>query len=108
MKNTKPNYYQIYNDILTRKFPEKRLACETILRKKELDVMDILEINRLIFGSQDEETDSFNQQHRSYDKSDILKMLDYQKKHNLNNIQLAKHFRLSRNTVSKWKKMFQI
>jgi hypothetical protein len=33
-------------------------------------------------------------------------MLDYQKKNKLTNSQLAKHFKLSRNTVTKWKRLF--
>ena len=49
-----------------------------------------------------------SQKFRSYKKSDILNILDYQKENGLNNSQLANHFRLSRNTVSKWKKLFLV
>jgi len=47
-----------------------------------------------------------NQKLKSYDKNTILQILDYQKKHHLNNTELALHFKLSRNTVAKWKKIF--
>lgn len=74
-----------------------------ILRKQKLSAIDILELNKRIFG----ETGK-NQKYRSYSKSDILQVLDYQKKYSLNNTQLALHFRLSRNTIAKWKKQFVI
>lgn len=59
--------------------------------------------NEIIFGKKTE-----NQKFKSYKRSDILKILDYQKKHKLNNIQLAKHFKMSRNTITKYKKNLQI
>ena len=58
-------------------------------------------LNEIIFGKKTE-----NQKFKSYKRSDILKILDYQKKYKLNNSQLANHFNISRNTVTKWKKMF--
>ncbi len=97
---TKPNYKRIYKDILDIKHLEKKEECKWILRKKELSTMDILELNKRIFG----ETE--NQKYRSYSKADILKILDYQQQNQLSNTQLANHFRLSRNTVAKWKKHF--
>ena len=70
--------------------------------------MTVLKALKKIFGIGNRETQAENQKHRSYSKSDILKILDYQKKNNLNNSQLANHFSLSRNTVAKWKRMFII
>ena len=99
------NYQQIFRDILDTKCPEKKKVCIPLLQKVNLSAMDIVKINTEIFGIS-RETNSFNQKHRSYSKSDILKILDYQKKHKFNNSQLALHFKLSRNTVAKWKKMF--
>lgn len=54
----------------------------------------------------DSETKNINKKHRSYSKSDIIKILNHQKKNQLNNSQLARHFGLSRNTVTKWKRLF--
>ncbi|HUH25918.1 MAG TPA: helix-turn-helix domain-containing protein [Flavobacterium sp.] len=48
-----------------------------------------------------------NQKYRSYDKATIIEILNYQKKNGLNNTQLANHFKLSRNTVAKWERLFQ-
>jgi len=105
-KHNKPDYRKIYSDIITKKFPEKMNECETLLKKQDLRVSDILELNRRIFGSRDKETERFNQRHRSYSRKDIMEILDYQKKHSLNGIQLANHFKISRNTVTNWKKRF--
>ena len=101
-----PNYKQIFTDILNKKLPEKKEACENLLNKKELSTIDIIHLNNKIFGITDKAMENENQKHRSYSKSDILQMLDYQKKYKLNNSQLAIHFKLSRNTVTKWKNMF--
>lgn len=105
MKQTLPNYKQIYTDIIQEKFPDKKEECHTILSKNRISVMDIITINKIIFGT-NKESDSFNQKHRAYSKHDIMKILDYQQKNKLNNSQLAIHFSLSRNTIAKWKKCF--
>ena len=99
------NYQQIFRDILDTKYPDKKKVCIPLLQNENLSAMDIVKINTEIFGIS-RENETSNQKHRSYHKSDILKILDYQKKHNCNNSQLAKHFKLSRNTVAKWKKIF--
>ncbi len=101
-----PDYQRIYSDIIQLKYPEKKQVCQSILEKKQLLALDILKLNQLIFEKIDKETEVFNQKHRSYSKSDIFHILDFQKKHNLNNSQLANYFKLSRNTVAKWKKLF--
>lgn len=105
MENSAINYRQIFIDILDSRFPEKKQNCLPLLQKQNLSVIDILNIHKKIFGIS-KETESFNQRHRSYNKSDILQILDYQQKHKLNNSQLAKHFKISRNTIAKWRKMF--
>ena len=99
------NYQQIFRDILDTKYPDKKKVCIPLLQKVNLSAMDIVKINTEIFGIS-RENETSNQKHRSYHKSDILRILDYQKKHNCNNSQLALHFKLSRNSVAKWKKMF--
>ena len=105
MQKVSINYKQIFNDILDTKFPYKKDDCLHLLNKEELSAIDIIRINKKIFG-QNNENEILNQKHRSYSKSDILKILDYQKKHKLNNSQLANHFKISRNTITKWKKLF--
>lgn len=106
IQKTEPNYRRIYSDLLNWKFPNKKKICKILLSKEKLSALDVIEINRKIFGTADQEAEIFNQSCRSYDRSAILKILDYQKEHNLNNTQLARHFKLSRNTVTKWRKVF--
>lgn len=103
MDNKIPNYSRIYSDIINFKYPDRKHDCKTILNKQKLSVFDILELNRKIFGNHNKES---NQKYRSYNKSTILEILSYQKRNRLNNSQLALHFKLSRNTVAKWKKIF--
>lgn len=106
MESSIPNYKRIYTDILDQKYPHKKEKCTKLLNKRNLSSINIIELNTIIFGIADQKTEHFNQRHRSYSKSDILKILDYQEEYRLNNCQLANHFKLSRNTVAKWKKMF--
>ena len=100
-----PDYKQIYTDILNKKFPEKKEECKNFLKKANLSAIEIIELNKKLFGI-NKETEKFNQRHRSYSRSDILNILDYQKKYQLNNTELATHFKLSRNTITKWRKIF--
>ncbi|MBB6330643.1 hypothetical protein HNP24_001593 [Chryseobacterium sediminis] len=108
MQKTKtPDYKKIYEDILRLRYPGKREQCESLLSKPIFSVKDVIAINDIIFPKADKKTEFENQRHRSYDKSAILEILDYQKNNNLNNSQLARYFKLSRNTVTKWKRQFQ-
>lgn len=107
MQRNHPNYKLIYNDIINTKHPHKKEECSSILSKKEISILDIIKLNTIIFGMKDKETNIFNQKHRSYDEKTILEILDYQTKNELNNTELANHFKLSRNTVAKWKKHFK-
>ena len=100
-----PDYQRIYTDILNKKFPEKIEECKGLLEKKDLTVIDILELDQRIFGKRAKAESSYNQKFRSYKIPDIKKILEYQTKYQLNNSQLANHFQLSRNTIAKWKKM---
>lgn len=105
-KYSQPNYHRIYSDIIMRSFPHKKEECEKLLGKKSLSVIDILELNKRIFGTKAKETGKQNPKHRSYNKSDIVQILDYQKMHKMNNSQVAKHFGLSKNSITKWKRIF--
>ncbi|PWW20585.1 hypothetical protein DEU40_1137 [Chryseobacterium sp. AG844] len=106
MNTLQPNYKLIYQDIIAKKYPYKKAKCDNILNKNELSVLDIIRLNNIIFDNISNEPSTSNQRLRSYDKITILQILDYQKKHRLNNTEIAIKFNLSRNTVSKWKKIF--
>lgn len=104
VKQTNPDFKLIYSDILKKLHPEKTGDCIKLLSKKKLSVRDILELNEKIFGR----SEKSNQKYRSYDRPFILHILEFQKSNHLNNIQLAKHFNVSRNSVAKWKKSYLI
>lgn len=101
-----PDYQKIYRDMIRLRYPEKEAACRSILTKARMEFLDIIRLNAIITGNKDEEAIRENQKLKSYDKNTILRILDYQKEHRLNNTQLAARFRLSRNSVTKWKKLF--
>ncbi|KXH80984.1 hypothetical protein [Chryseobacterium kwangjuense] len=103
MKNTIPNYLLIYHDLIRIKYPEKLSDCQFFLNKDQLSILDVIKLNTIIFGSQDQE---FNQKFKSYDLSTIMDILTYQKNNRLNNSQLALHFKISRNSVTKWKRLY--
>lgn len=65
--------------------------------------MDILLLNNLAFGKKVCTIE--NQKLHSYDENSIRVILKFQKNNNLNNTELAKHFKISKNTVAKWKKL---
>ena len=93
------NYKKIFQDILDIKFPEKK-ELHTIVSEKEInDFYDVLNLNKIIFGDENKEN-----KHKSYDPSTITMVLKYQQENNLSNIETARKFNLSRNTVSAWKK----
>lgn len=104
----KPDYQRIYRDLLKMKFPEKEKDCQPILQKENFSQLDVINLEIILFGKKQSEEFLNDGRHRSYDKSTIFKILDYQKKNNLNNSELAKYYGLSRNTVAKWKKHFLV
>lgn len=103
--SNKPDYKRIFFDILYKKYPHKIQKCMKILSKKSLSATDIIMLNDIIFETQSRLSEN-SHKFRSYDKTTILRILDYQKKNKLNNTQLASHYKLSRNTITKWKKFF--
>lgn len=108
-KNSRPCYKSIYLDMMTKKFPDKIEKYQAMFQKEELSALDVIKLNEDLFGKQNKTEDSesnSSQKYRSYLKSDILQILDYQRKNKLNNSEIARHFKLSRNTVKKWKDVF--
>ncbi|MCC3217994.1 helix-turn-helix domain-containing protein [Chryseobacterium sp. X308] len=100
--NTGPDYKKIYHDFIKSKCPDKWENVKRYLSKESMSLSDVLKVNNIIFVDRISE----NQKFKSYDKEAIFEMLTYQKKHKLNNSQLARHFKLSRNTVTKWRRIF--
>jgi len=101
-----PNYKKIYTDIINKKCPKDIKLFQKTLNKKELDSVDIIRLNDSIFGKKNADAIKFNQQHRAYSREAILFILDFQKKKKYNNSQLSREFKISRNTIAKWKKIY--
>ncbi|MDR6922977.1 DNA-binding transcriptional regulator YiaG [Chryseobacterium sp. 2987] len=104
-----PDYQCIYTDIISEKFPEK--FSDPLIQKKLQSLfttIDILQLDQLIFGDMEYTSELENQRLKSYDKNSVLKILEYQKKNKLTNAQTAAHFKMSRNTLAKWKSLFQV
>lgn len=101
-----PDYKKIYTDLFKKKLPSRYEEFKNVFEKKEFGVLDVIQLNQKFFGCSNIESETFNQKHRSYNETAIKQILRYQKTHKLSNVQLALHFRLSRNTVAKWKKSF--
>ncbi len=108
MENSKVKYKKIYSDLIRKLFPEKVQLLETFMHKNELSPLEVIQLNQKIFDSSHTENFDINQKFKSYNSEMIYKILNYQKTHQLNNSQLAKHFNLSRNTVTVWKKKYQV
>lgn len=100
-----PDYNSIYHDILNLKYPHKKDAFHFLTENEKFSAIDVLELNKVIFGNNGIKK---NQKYRSYNKSDIFKILNYQKQHKCNNSQLATYFNMSRNTITKWRKIFLV
>lgn len=103
---SQPNYKKIYSDIIRKKYPDKEILCESILKKAMLSSLDVIRLNDLLFETKDKQTLTFNQKHRSYSRIDILNLLSYQRKNKLTNTQLSNEFKISRNTIAKWRKIY--
>lgn len=105
MAKIPPNYKRLYIDMITKKYPEKKKDCLFLLSKRKLSALDIIHLNNKLFENYMVDEDKTNKRHRSYDKNSIFEILDYQIKNRLNNSELARHFKLSRNTITKWKNL---
>ncbi|WET48305.1 helix-turn-helix domain-containing protein [Chryseobacterium indologenes] len=104
-----PDFKQIYSDILQENFPEKwkDLAIKDQLNRLN-SALDILKFNKMVFGEPQYIVEFKSQRLRSYDEASVLKILTYQKENRLSNLQISNEFKISRNTITKWKSIFKI
>lgn len=107
-KSEKPDYKRIYTDIVNMKYPEKMTSCTKLLEKEILSNLDVISLNKIIFGANNENDESLNGKYRVYSRNDIYNILKFQKTKVLNNTQVAKHFKMSRNTITKWKRIYKL
>lgn len=101
-----PDYRKIYTDMIEMKYLDKRRKCETVLSKAKLSMMDIFELEKIIFETNGVPDEKENGKFRAYDDESILQILTYQKKNKMTNTDISNHFKISRNSIAKWKKLF--
>ncbi|SIQ45652.1 hypothetical protein SAMN05880573_105216 [Chryseobacterium sp. RU33C] len=107
MMRNSPNYKKIYHDIILKICPERETEFNFFLEKENLFSWDIVRLDNLIFHSKDSDSIIFDQRHRSYDDETIIYIINYQEENKLNNSLTSKYFRISKNTLTKWKKRYK-
>jgi response regulator of citrate/malate metabolism len=102
-----PNYTKIYQDMLQMEHPEKLKDPKIVKLLNNLhNVEDILKLNQKIF-KESKESIKNNQKLRNYDKPTVLKILQYQNKHEFSTSYISRKYKISRTTIAKWRKMFE-
>lgn len=92
--------------MIEKKYLNKKEQCEIILKKSNLTTLDIIMLNNIISSSDDSMSFVANQKHKSYDMHTIKEILEYQKRNKISNRQTAIEFKMSRNTIAKWKRKY--
>lgn len=101
-----PNYKKIYQDLIVEKYSNKVDDPKINHRLKNLrTTLDVIKLNDMLTNNRSVNA-VLNQKLKSYDKESIMKILIFQEENKMNNTQVASHFNLSRNTITKWKKIF--
>jgi len=89
--------------MIQMKYPDKKELCLPLLSKEEFTELDVISISNLLNDNQSLSRNKFNQTHKSYSKKAIHEILNYQKEFGLSDFATAIHFKMSRNTLKKWK-----
>lgn len=109
------NYKALYLDFLNDndiEIPSSQKASliESInkIGEEELSFKKIRELNEGIEKNiKSKNTNTVIKIQNSYDKSLIKYILEYQEKHELSNKEVANIYKMSRNTIASWKRIFQ-
>lgn len=104
----RPNYTRIYQDMLRLEHPEKLKDPKIKELLNNLNSSeDVLNFNEKLF-EQSKEAQKNNQKLKTYDKKTMLKLLQYQKKHEFSTSYMSRKYKISRTTLAKWKKTFEV
>lgn len=93
----------IFKDLIATKYPDKKEEYKDYLNKRNLNQLDVLKISELIRKHSSNAVYNLSQKHKAYNQNTIQKILRYQKVYELNDSEVARHFKMSRNTIKKWK-----
>lgn len=102
--SNKINYKKLFQDIITLKYPDNRKDCVPLLEKEQLSEFDVVKLSNMLSDDNTKDRLKFNQAHKAYSKKTVEKILTYQAKNGLSNSDTAAFFKMSRNTIAKWKK----
>ncbi|MBW7676183.1 helix-turn-helix domain-containing protein [Chryseobacterium chendengshani] len=101
----KPNYTKIYHDLLLEEYPEKLKDVKVRELLQKLNTSDeVIKFNEKLFEQSKESLEN-NQKLRTYDKETMLKILMYQKEHGFSSSYISKKYKISRTTLTKWKRI---
>lgn len=101
-----PNYTKIYQDLIKYKNKEEFVSEGLAEKINNIKIVkDILEIEKQLFRNDNLQ---YNQKLKSYDEVTIKELLNDQKKNMMTNAQLGIKYNISRNTIAKWKKVYNI
>ncbi|MDN3706109.1 helix-turn-helix domain-containing protein [Myroides ceti] len=100
-----PNYKHIYKEMLKKYGIKADADIQKVLKKKQLNSLDVIFLNQKVVTKQPLcDRKNRNTQLRSYDKESIDYILNYQELHKMTIADVAKKFKISRNTIGRWKK----
>lgn len=102
---SRPDFGKIFQDMAQRKNLSDSKVKE-ISSQKEWNSLDVIKMNDALFGDASIKNIGFNQKRKAYDKNSVKEMLNYQKEYGLNNSEMMRLFKVSRNTIVKWQKEF--
>ena len=105
-EQNKPDYERIFRELAEKgNIPAEQH--KQLFSRKSWSNLDVIQVNEQLFGNKkNNESIAFNQKHKAYDEESIIRILAYQRRHGLSNAQIAKMFKLSRNTIAKWHRIF--
>ncbi|MDR6516248.1 hypothetical protein [Chryseobacterium camelliae] len=103
----RPNYVKIFTDMLKEYDPEKLNDPKIQRQLRNLNTSeDVLNFNEKVF-QQSKEMQKSNQKLKTYDRKTMIKLLKYQQKHGFSTSYMSRKYKISRTTLSKWRKNFE-
>ena len=102
--NKGPDYQKIYKEITERFHKNKTDKVKTYLQKEEWTSFDVIAVNKLLYDMKENNELKVDKRCKAYDEQTIISVLNHQKEFRLNNSELSRLFKISRNSVISWRK----
>jgi|SRR5690606_7439334 len=101
-----PDYQKIYKEITERFHPDKMDKVKTYIQKEEWTSFDVITVSNILINKKKIHGQRIDRQHKAYDEHTIKAILKHQKEYGMNNSEAARFFKISRNTIISWKKIY--